>query len=208
MVFDPELALDSEEYQYINLNHPLVKSIVADILDDDSLSFDLEIAGYGEFINGNLFYYRLELTNNEGFKRRHTIPIFINQDGSYNPDVTQWFELNYEFDFKVDDMDDMIVDIEVLESTAERVLEEKIRDIMSENRLELLKKIEDEQIKSEIYFNDRTVAVSKIGIENIREPRLREIEEQRIKERFDLQRKRNLVPKTTLFAVAEVTLRP
>ena len=208
MVFDPELALESEEYQYINLNHPLVKSIVGDILDDDSLSFDLEIAGYKETIKGYLFYYRLELTNNEEFRRRHIIPVFVNQNGTYNREVTQWFKSTYEFDFKVDIVDDMVVEIEILEDMAESVLEERAKNCMTETKLELLEKIEIEQKKSEKYFNDRKDAISKIPIENIREPRLREIEEQRMQKRIDLQKEKNLVPKTTLFAAAEVTLRP
>jgi hypothetical protein len=55
----------------------LVNSIVEDILDDDSLSFDLEIGGYGKEAKGFLFYYRLELTNNEGFNRRYTKPVSL-----------------------------------------------------------------------------------------------------------------------------------
>lgn len=64
------------------------------------------------------------------------------------------------------------------------------------------------QQKSEKYFNDRQAATLKIPIDNIREKRLRDIEDQRMKEKMDLQKKKNLVPKTTLFAVAEVTLMP
>ena len=190
MVFDPELALDSEEYQYININHPLVKSIIGDIIDDDSLSFDLEINGYGDTVKGNLFYYRLELTNNEGFMRRHIIPVFINQDGTYNPSVTQWFESNYEFNFKIDVIDDMMVDVEILEKRAERVLERRIKEYMEDNKMELLEKIEIEQKKSDKYFIDRKEAISKIGIENIREPRLREIEQQRDQRKFGFTEKK------------------
>lgn len=208
MVFDPELAIDSEEYQYINLNHPLVNSVVKDIIEDDALAFDLEITGFNENVRGFLFYYRLELTNNEGFNRRHIIPVFINQNGTYNHNVTLWFESNYEFNFRIDVADDMLVDIEILESEAKGVLELRIKDYMTETKLELYEKIEIEQQKSEKYFNDRQAATLKIPIDNIREKRLRDIEDQRLQEKMDLQKKKNLVPKTTLFAIAEVTLMP
>lgn len=167
----------------------------------------MEITGYGKNIKGNLFYYRLELTNNEGFMRRYIIPIFVDQNGTFNQEATEWFESNYKFSFGIDVFDDLMVDVEVLEKMAESVLEEKIKDYMTETKLELLEKIDTEHEKADKYFNDNKTAVSKIGIENIREGRLREIEEQQTKERTELQKKKNLVPKTTLFAAAEVTLR-
>lgn len=208
MVFNPNLAIEDEKYQYVNLNHPLVKSIVNDSLDEDSLSFDLEINGYNQIIKGNLFYYRVELTNNEGFVRRHLIPIFINQRGIFDSKVTHWFESNYEFDFNVDINDDMILDIEKLRQKSEHILEAKIKDIMISTKLELREKIEKEQEKFERYFRDKKAAFEKISIDNIREHRLRKLEEQKLSEKMDLQKKKNLVPNIKLFAVAEVTLKP
>lgn len=208
MVFEPELALEDEKYQYINLNHPLVTHIVSDILDDDSLSFDLEIGGYNQHIKGNIFYYRVEFTNNEGFVRRYLIPIFINQRGIFDSKVTHWFESNYEFDFNVDLNNDLIMDIELLKQKSEKILEAKIRDIMSSTKLELREKIEKEQEKFERYFQDKKAAFERIGIDYIREHRLKNLEEQRAKEKLDLQKKKNLVPNIKLFAVAEVTLKP
>lgn len=207
MVFNSELALESEEYQYINLNHPLVNSIVEDILDDDSLSFDLEIKGYGKEVKGFLFYYRLELTNNEGFNRRYVIPVFVNQDGTYNKDATQWFESNYQFDFEIDLLDDMKVDVEILEENAEKILETKIKEYMADTKKELSEKIDIEEKKSVQYFNASRRAIENV-IDPVRESRLQKIEEQQNQEQIILEKKKHLVPKTTLFAAAEVTLIP
>lgn len=208
MVFDRELAIENEKYHYINLNHPLVKSINNEIMENDSLSFDLEIGGYSQDLKGTLFYYRLELTNNEGFLRRHLMPVFINHNGIFDGQATQWFESNHSFDFKIDLIDDMVHDIEDLKTEAERIRDIKIKEFMISTQLELHEKIEKEKVNFEKYFKDKEEAIEKIAIDNIREHRLRELYNQRDQERIDLKKKMNLVPQINLFAVAEVTLRP
>ncbi|WP_334097614.1 DEAD/DEAH box helicase [Methanobacterium formicicum] len=208
IVFERDLAIKDEKYEYINLNHPLVKEITNEMLDNDSLSFDLEIEGYNQNVKGTLFFYRLELTNNEGFHRRHLIPIFINQRGTYDPRATVWFENNYDFKFDVDHVNDMGERIEILKEKAESVRNTKIKELMVTTKLELMEKIEKEQEKFERYFQDKEMAIHNISIDNIREYRLNELEKQRNQERLDLNKKKNLVPIINLFAVAEVTLKP
>lgn len=208
IVFDRDLALKNEKYEYINLNHPLVNQIVNEMLDNDSLSFDLEIEGYNQNIKGILFFYRLELTNNEGFHRRHLIPVFINQRGTYDPKATIWFENNYDFKFEVDHVNDMGGRLEALKEKTETVRNTKINELMVTTKLELMEKIEKEQEKFERYFQDKELAIQKISIDNIREYRLKELDKQRNLERLNLNKKKNLVPIIDLFAVAEVTLKP
>lgn len=207
IVFERDLAIKNEKYEYINLNHPLVKEITNEMLDNDSLSFDLEIEEYNQNVKGTLFFYRLELTNNEGFHRRHLIPIFINQRGTYDPRATVWFENNYDFKFDVDHVNDMGERIEILKEKAESVRNTKIKELMVTTKLELMEKIEKEQEKFERYFQDKEMAIHNISIDNIREYRLKELEKQRNQERLDLNKKKNLVPIINLFAVAEVTLK-
>ena len=155
IVFERDLAIKDEKYEYINLNHPLVKQITSEMLDNDYLSFDLEIEGYNQNLKGILFFYRLELTNNEGFHRRHLIPIFINQRGTYDPRATVWFENNYNFKFDVDHVNDMGARIEILKEKAETVRNTKIKELMVTTKLELMEKIEKEQEKFERYFQDK-----------------------------------------------------
>jgi hypothetical protein len=178
------------------------------MLDNDSLSFDLEIQGYNQNIKGILFFYRLELTNNEGFHRRHLIPVFINQRGTYDPRATIWFENNYDFKFEVDHVNDLGGRLEALKEKAETVRNTKINELMVTTKLELMEKIEKEQEKFERYFQDKELAIQKISIDNIREYRLKELDKQRNLERLNLNKKKNLVPIIGLFAVAEVTLKP
>ena len=208
MVFDRDLALENEAYQYINLNHPLVTSIVDEVLDEESFSFDLEIKGYTKHEKGTLFFYRIELTNNEGFLRRHILPIFINQRGTYDAQATKWFESNYDFDLDIDNINDMAENFDMLKTKAEKVLGHKVKDILTSTKLDLFEKIDKEQDKFEKYYEDKETAIKKIAIEQIREYRLKELEEQRREERLNLNKKKNLVPVKKLFAVAEVTLKP
>ncbi len=142
IVFNPEVALENEKYEYINITHPLVRKISNDILNDDSLSFDLEIINYQNRLKGNLFYYRLELTNNEGFVRRHLIPIFINQRGVFDSRATHWFDSSFQFDFKIDLKNDMKVSIDLIQKKAEKILETKIKELMNSTRIDLQEKMD------------------------------------------------------------------
>jgi SNF2 family DNA or RNA helicase len=64
LTFDKNISLDNEKYNYINLSHPLVKTILDVMSNHDSLSFDLRITNYEENIDskdikGTLFLYNL-----------------------------------------------------------------------------------------------------------------------------------------------------
>jgi hypothetical protein len=101
----------------------------------------------------------------------------------------------------------MKVDVEILEENAEEILETKIKGYMTDTKKELSEKIDIEEKKSEQYFNASRRAIENV-IDPVRESRLQKIEEQQNQERVILEKKKHLVPKTTLFAAAEVTLIP
>ena len=205
IVFSRDKSLENEQYEYLNFNHPFVRNIVLENMEDDSLTFNLECKGYSKDMHGTLFYYRFELTNNEGFVKRKLVPIFIDEEGAFDPDVSSWFENLEDYDFKRSNETNH-QDLEEVLKSANMVRDEKMFDFKSIVELELLEKLNDEKDKFEKYFKDKEFAISKIAIDNIRIKQLEKLRQERIDEMNKFSRKRNLVPKIELFAIANVKL--
>ena len=205
IVFDRKIALESEEYDYLNFNHYFVRGIVDDNISKDSLSLNLRFKGYSEDISGFLFYYRLELTNNEGFVKRKLIPIFLNEEGIYDSKVSRWFEnlKNFEFDMGSQPVTE---DFNKLLESADKFRDIEMNDFRAQTEIDLLQKINHDKEKFEKYFKDKEYAINKIPIDNIRNKQLYDLRQLRQEEFEKFARKKNLVPKSDIFAIAKVEL--
>lgn len=206
MVFNKDLALENEKYNYINIDHPLVKKIVKEIINFDSFSFNLNINGYSQFIKGYLFYYKLELTNNEGFIKKDIIPIFINENLEYDKNISKWINSQKEFEYNFNNDNYQIQDINKFISKAEIVRDQKVIEFEAKANLELLQKLDMNRIKLEKYYQDKKKAIEKIAIDNIRKTKLKDLENQIYKEKKLNEKKKNLVPKIKLILIAKITL--
>ena len=205
IVFDRKIAIDNEEYDYLNMNHPFVQKIVKDNIKNDAMVFNIKYTGYQDNVKGFLFYYRFELTNNEGFVKRKLVPIFLNQEGIYDSKISNWFNeiKGLKFDMLTDRVTD---DFEELLNLANQIRDNKMKEFKSEIELKLLEQLNHDKEKFEKYFKDKEDAINKIAIENIRNGQLQELNELRRSEFASFGRKRNIVPKSDLFAIAKVEL--
>ncbi|MBU0460857.1 MAG: DEAD/DEAH box helicase family protein [Nanoarchaeota archaeon] len=204
-VFNKDLAIEDESLDLINITHPLVKEITNELIKRESLTFNIEINKSKEEKEGILFYYRLDLTNNENFLRRFLIPIFIDSDLKYNSKLSEYFSKNIGFEFKTGLNNKKMNDkSEEAMNEAIKSLNLIIKDQFANTKLELIKKIEDEQNKFKQYFKDKENAIQKIAIENIKEAKLKELNQHKISEKIKLDKRKNLVPKIKLIAVAQV----
>jgi hypothetical protein len=205
-VFNKQLALDNEKYSYMNLSHPLVKYILNEITEIDSLSFDINIRNYQENIKGTLFLYSLEITNNEDFLRKELIPVFIDQNNNYNEKVSEFFKNNTDFEIKMDFYDDISEDIEEIESHAEKIRDEKVSEHLTNAQVELFEKLEKEKEKYDKYFENKEAEINKRGIENIKLSLLKKLTKHKDSIELERTRRKTIVPQIKLFAIAEITL--
>lgn len=90
--------------------------------------------------------------------------------------------------------------------TSNSILESNVRQLFSAAKLELIKKVNEEQEKYSKYFGDKEKAIQNIAIPNIREGKLKELSQQRIQEKIGLERKKNLVPIIKLFAISQISI--
>jgi SNF2 family DNA or RNA helicase len=205
IVFDRKIALENEEYNYLNVNHPFVQNIVNNSIKNDAMVFNIKYKGFNDNVKGFLFYYRFELTNNEGFVKRKLVPIFLNQEGIYDSKISNWFKdiKNLNFSMLNEPVNE---DFKDLLSVANKIRDNEISDFKSEMEIKLLEQLNHEKEKFEKYFMDKEYAINKIAIDNIRNAQLQELMKTRQNEFESFSRKRNIVPKSDLFAIAKVEL--
>lgn len=207
IVFEKDLALENENYEYIGITHPLVQSISEESLRKDCLTCSAELTNFACEEKGLLFYYRVDLTNNQGFLRRFLVPVFIGANMDYNENMSRVLDkieilqnLQTGINIKV------ILNAEKAMEISNLVLESKVRQLFSETKLELIKKVSEEQGKYSKYFSDKEKAIQNIAIPNIKEAKLKELSQQRILEKIGLERKKNLVPIVRIFAIAQIQM--
>jgi hypothetical protein len=204
-VFDRDLAVEDESLDFINITHPICKEITNQILQRESLTFNVELNNSKYKTKGLLFYYRLDLTNNESFLRRFLIPIFIDENMSYNKTISDYFakDDNLSFNTGINNSDLANKSDESMEK-AKEVLNQQISEHFTNTKLELYGKLEQEQKKFLQYFKDKEEAIKRIAIDNIKEAKLRELNQHKIEEKIKMEKRKNLVPNIKLVAVAQV----
>ena len=73
----------------MGITHPLVQSITEESLQKDCLTCSAELTNFDHETKGLLFYYRIDLTNNQGFLRRFLVPIFIDANLDYSENTSK-----------------------------------------------------------------------------------------------------------------------
>ena len=190
----------------MNITHPLVKETVNEVMKKESLAFNLEIDGCSKSDRGILLYYRIDLTNNEGFLKRFLFPIYIDGTNTYDEKISKVFDSIEKYKIKTGIIDAAKMNDAILQ-VADKVLNMKLKQVYASTKLELVKKVEKEQQKFNKYFEDKEKAISKIAIRNIREAKQKELHQQKINEKITLEKKKNLVPTLRLFAIAQIELK-
>lgn len=152
-----------------------------------------------------MFYYRFELTNNEGYVKRKLVPIFLNQQGFYDSSVSNWFKDILDYNFEMSN-DIITEDFNELLLSANTIRDKEMSEFKSETEMNLLEKINHDKEKFEKYFKDKEYAINKIPIDNIRNSQLQDLRDLRQREFEKFARKKNIVPSYQLFAIAKVEL--
>jgi len=206
VVFEKDMAIEDESLDLLNITHPLVKESVNEIMKKESLAFNLEIEGCGKSDKGMLLFYRIDLTNNEGFLKRFLFPIYIDGTNTYDEKISKIFDSIEKYKIKTGINNGIKINDTVLQ-VADKILNIRLKQVYASTKVELVKKVEQEQQKFNKYFEDKEKAITKIAIQNIREAKQRELYQQKVNEKVTLEKKKNLVPTLKLFAIAQIELK-
>lgn len=203
IVFDKKLAIENEQYEYININHPLVKTIVEKYINDSPRVYNIKIYDNSEDMNGFLFYYRFEITNNEGFIKHKLVPIFLNNEGRYDSKMSNLFDNVNKYNISMG-YGEVFDNFEFLLPNVNKIRDEIMEEFIIEEEIKLFERLNIEKDKFELYFNNKEKEINKIGIENIKNKKLNDLRNLRKEELDKFTRRKNIVPKYELFVIAKV----
>mgnify|MGYP000862520181 FL=1 len=205
--FDQQLALKHDDAQLMSFNHDYMKALVERL---DKKMRTVETAKlrvvHSAFASsfGYLFVFKLAITNNIDPPRVEIIPSFVDSRGQTNYRISQIFSdvAGLEITSFVGKTRNM--GFSDAQRKAKEWAEERAEAMFSDYRKEVLAKIAAEQEKMEKYYKSKRRSVAEIAIKNIRDSKLKELEQ--VKEALATKhnRRKLLVPVLDCLQIAYV----
>jgi len=207
IVFDPEISFDSEKYELLNIEHPLLKQITSYIKTTDNFGVVSAIMfNINKFsgINGYWFVFLLTVTNNIDKTYITTLSIFMEDDKFCNTRISAFLDKRELYNYTVLQNYQCDDTIKYVKESALNHAKDRAKSIFLATKLEWLKEIEKYEEKAEQYFSHREKLISNIKVDNIRESRQKRHLHQREQEIDLLARKKVIVPDLKLEQIAYV----
>lgn len=206
VIFHQNQILEKDECDLLGLGHPFIRDISAKVAQELAMEVSARIqVRESKFagVAGVLFIYQLKLWNYVERERLFIIPCFIDSGGQYNSRISKYFE---EVPEQVQDLVEIRSALDwdyIIEKgrvTAERLAE----GIYFEELLKLEDKIRQQEENRYSYFQAREKALQRIAVDNIRNARLKELQEEI--RAWDLQsrKRRQLIPSLQCEQIAYV----
>jgi superfamily II DNA or RNA helicase len=206
VIFHQNQALEKEECELLGPGHPYILSIsqkvARDLATDISARIQVEESKFaGE--KGVLFICRLRLNNYVDRERLFMVPCFISSDGQYHLRISKYFQ---DLPERVSDLIEIATPlnwdliIETGQVNAERLAEA----IYYEETVALEEKIHKQEESRRSYLQAREKALQRIAVDNIRNARLKELENEMHSFQQESRKRRQLVPSLTCEQIAYV----
>ncbi len=206
VIFHQSQALEKEECDLLGPGHPYITDVSAkmarELAMDISARMQVKESKFtGE--SGVLFIYQLRLNNYVDRERLFIIPCFISSDGHYNSRISKYFQ---DMPQQVRDLIEIkpFLDwdqiIEKGQINAERLAE----SIYYEETLELEDKMRQHEESRYSYFQAREKALQRIAVDNIRNAKLKELQEEMRIWELQSRKRRQLVPSLNCEQIAYV----
>ena len=207
IVFQNSKACDSMKYEFINVNHPMIGNIRKSLNPEDGLVTSLRIIS-DKFsgINGCLFLYNLEIKNNIDRSYKIIISVFLQDGKTYNRRISNYLsDLEYldierypaSFDNQLVPMDESLV-------IAKSVADEKAVEIFYNKKNEWSEMLDKFADKARKYCDYKIESAEKVAIENIRNAKIRRLQNKYQDELQLIVKKRIIVPNLEMSQIAFV----
>lgn len=202
VIFKPQKGLEYEDSELLSLNSEYIKNSFKEAQNSgmcSSLSIDDD-----RFNNGLLTYWELKIKNNYDYNKSFYIPIFIEKDGYINKRVSDFFKEIDELNIDKTTQEELNVDTKLLIKKSNEEAEKAAENVyISLNNL-WLDKIEEKKKDVLKYLKDKEKAIKNITIENIRDSKLKALNEEINHTMKELENKKNLVPELELKQLAYI----
>lgn len=154
---------------------------------------------------GLLFIYRLILANHIDRPREYLIPCFIGAEGTPNGRISRWFAGQESLEASDLISGGLPGDREGIFRQAELLAEKQGEELFYQLSGEMEQKVWDVELKMQKYYADKEESIKRrVVVDNIREAKLRELEQGRAEKRRELERRRLLLPALERLQIAYV----
>src|SRR5680860_417934 len=206
VIFHQSDALDKEDCDLLGPGHPYImpvsRNISEELLLDISARMQVEERKFvGE--KGILFVYELRITNYIDRERLFIIPCFISKHGKYHSRISKYFQ---DVQVRARDLIEIEQPLEwdMIRENGQINSESLAETIYFELALELEEKIRKQEESRQLYFKARESALARIAVENIRNARMEELNEERDMFLKQSRKRRQLTPSLKCEQIAYV----
>lgn len=197
IVFDNDIACDSEKYEFLNVSHPLLTRIRR-LFNSNLGSVSSFKINSSKFKNnfGILFYFKATVTNNLDKIYKSIIPIYLENGERYNGRISKHLKSLDNCEIENFPLSDKLnIDYDIAEKIAIESASEILMDILFKKKMEWNEQIDNFKVKAIDYYNYKRNAIEDIPIENIRNSKLEQIKAEQEREYANLEKKKMIVPK-------------
>jgi len=203
--FHPDVALENQKAEIVNIKHPLF-SLIKNEIERDSFGKVSALSIYiNKFqgISGLWFVFKLNISNSVK-KRDFNISVFMEDEDFCNWRISRYLDdniiENYEPLQKVKEG----YDIQKMYEKAKQEADSKAEEFYISIKNEWMEEIEKYENKLADYYRFKRNSIDEIAITNIRESKLKTIAEEKDSQLVNLEKQKNIVPKMQLCQVSFV----
>lgn len=201
--FHPDVALENQKVEIVNIKHPLFNLIKNEMERDFLGRVSALSVNINKFqgIFGVWFVFKLNISNSVK-KRDFNISIFMEDEEFCNWRISRYLDDNIIENYEPLQKISRNYDIVKMYQNAKKEADKKAEDFFISIKNEWMEDIEKYEKKLDDYYRFKRNSIGEIAIANIRESRLKAIAEEKNLQLLNLEKQKNIVPKMQLCQAA------
>lgn len=203
VAFKPDVAIENQKAEIINIKHPIINLIKNEIRRDSLGKVSALKVRINKFegISGVWFVFKLNIGNNVKNKT-FNISVFMEDDEFCNWRISRYLDENVIENYEPLRNITGDYDLYKMYTKANEEADAKAEEIFISIKNEWMEGIEKYERKLYDYYQFKRNSISEIAIPNIRESRLTSISEEKEKQLLNLEKQKNIIPKIQLSQAA------
>jgi len=206
VIFHQSQALEKEECDLLGPGHPYILSVSVKVAQELAMDISARMqVEEGKFAGetGVLFIYKLKLSNYVDRERLFIIPCFISTAGQYHSRISKYFQ---DMPERVWDLIEIetVVDWDLIMENGQINAERLAEAIYYEETVQLEEKFRKQEESRQTYFQARESALLRIAVDNIRNAKIKELQEEMRAFQLQSRKRRQLIPSLNCEQIAYV----
>ncbi|MEC9493033.1 DEAD/DEAH box helicase [Flexistipes sp.] len=203
VAFKPDIAIENQKAEIINIKHPIINLIKNEIRRDSLGKVSALKVRINKFegISGVWFVFKLNIGNNVKSKT-FNISVFMEDDEFYNWRISRYLDENVIEKYEPLRKITSDYDFHKMYAKANEEADAKAEEIFISIKNEWMEGIEKYERKLFDYYQFKRNSITEVAISNIRESRLRSITKEKENQLLSLEKQKNIIPKIQLSQAA------